>query len=155
MVKLLLFIFISLLLFSCSKLENRINALEEELKITLPADYDVIEHEYYPQGLDYTFVLKLKFNSAGTDTLIAQIKTVPYFDQLDAFRTDGGSLTLMGDEVGSYKFFEDSIAKTPYRGSWTSTDVGYEFIGFRDNKSNIDAWINSTAHTLEFQYVSY
>ncbi|MFT5820802.1 MAG: hypothetical protein ACI8ZM_002050 [Crocinitomix sp.] len=149
------FIFISLILFSCSNAQNRINSIEEELNITLPAAYEIIQNDYYPKDMDYTFVIKLQLNAAGTDTLIDQIKPLPYFDQLGAFITGGGSLSLMGDEVDFYHLVEDSIAKTPYRGSWTSTAVGYEFIGFRDKKSNVEAWINEADNTLKFRYISF
>ncbi len=145
-----------ILLWSCSNLDKRIELLERELDLKLPENYEVVQDDDISfNGLesDYSLIVTLKFESQEFDTVIQQIKLIPYFNELESFRRQGSSLTLVGDEIEQYERLKEEFKSLPYRGSWTSIESGFQFVDLGNKHESVDAWINTENKTLKFEFI--
>ncbi len=147
-----------ILLFSCSNEEEKIELLQKELNIELPVNYEIIKDKgvTYDAFLgDYSTIITLKFDEMSIDTVVNQIKEVPFYNELNQFRKVDGVRTFIGDVRGKYDLITDSMNQSKYRGSWISTQEGYEFIDILDKEAWVDASINMKENSLNFVYTAH
>ena len=152
-----LIILLFLLLSSCSKLDKKIELIENELNIELNNNYNVLENEFVQQAFletDYKLILRIQLEENQILNILSQIKNEPYYNQLGKFKTENGEIRLAGIEnINYFKRVEDSLRKTKYRGSWFQTDSGYEFIDIEKKSDAIDAKIILKERILEFEFI--
>ena len=84
--------------YSCSNLDKRIEAIEEEFGITLPESYEVIRDDdisFNDFESDYQQIVTIKFEDADFEEIKKQLEETIYFDQLPHYL--GNSLQYPGD----------------------------------------------------------
>jgi len=143
-------------LLSCSRQDKRVELLQKELNINLPSNYVIDEDKDITDDAftgDHTVTIELKFDKNSMDSVINQIKNVPYYNELERFRTG----VKVGDDIQYYEVITDSMSQSKFRGSWFETDIGYEFIDLTDFEkpanSLIKAKIQVEKSVLTFVYI--
>lgn len=159
-------ILLSLFIFSCSKIDKRVELLENTLKIDLSENYQVLNDSYVSKNQllerDFTIILGIKLEQQELDSIVKVIEERPYFDKLGRFKNDSGGYTLIGSEASmDFNDIVDSLSRTKFRGSWFKTSNGYEFadvnMKFKDlskEQNKVDAKINLIERTITFEYTS-
>lgn len=143
---------------SCSdNLDKRIELLEEELNIELPAKYEVMQDDDVSHNgfeSDYTLIVKLQLEPSGTENVLDQIRETPYFNQVGKyFGERHGGIELFGqEEIDAMEVIKDSIPKTKYRATWFKRGDGYKLMDLEGGYEPINAFLDTVNNTLKFVF---
>lgn len=135
------FILLILLLTSCSGEKERLNLLENELRLKLPNSFKTIQN--ITEGLnDYEINVVLKFDKKGIDELKYQIEKSKYFEWSNI------------EFLSKYPEKETIVKQdTTVKGIWKNCLNGYRFYYYGDSSEPISAQIDTVKQTLIFNFV--
>ncbi len=139
--------------YSCSNLDKRIEAIEEEFGITLPESYEVIQDDdisFNDFESDYQQIVTIKFEDADFEEIKKQLEETVYFDQLLHYL--GNSLQYPGDLDSNRQVIVDSLAKVGQNGTWIKGDREYTYLDFGEWNDYVLGTLDLTAKTLEWNH---
>jgi len=145
-----------MMICSCSSnVEKRVELLETELGLDLPSQFEIVQDDdvtlqQFP--LEYRISMTLRFTQVDYGTVVMGIRDSPYFNQLADYRNVGLGIP----PASELQQIMDSLKACNYRGSWVTTEQGFEFVDFLgpETMRPVKAWIIEKNRTLTFEYMN-
>lgn len=143
-----IYLFLLLLLFSCSNQDARIDSIQKELSLTFPKDFEVtqdddVSHNDF-EG-DYTQTVSIEFQKKDIPNIVKQITSSPYYNELEHFNGRSHSPYERNDSLSKELFIvKDSLKTLEVSGTWVRKANTFIYIDFFD-------WSESCKATFELR----
>lgn len=147
------FIITLIFVYSCSNLDKRLEAIEEEFGITLPTDYEVIQDDdisFNGFESDYQQIVTIKFEDEGFEDVKRQLEETVYFDQLPEYL--GHSLQYPNLLDSNHQIIIDSLARVGQNGTWIKEGHEYTYLDFGEWSDYVHGTLDLTAKTLQWDH---